>query len=83
MKQNSLISRLCLLVLVAIFINACATTQEVSVEDESLQSGTDGVLVESDGVISITEDDVGASASAFTDEDMTAQIMLAQSDYIF
>ncbi len=82
MKQNSLINKLCLLVLVAIFVNACATTQEVSVEDESLQSGTDGVLVESDGVISITEDDVGASASAFTDEDMTAQQLLAQSDSI-
>jgi len=75
MKQNSLISKLCLLVLVAIFVNACATTQEVSVEDESLQSGTDGV-------ISITGDDVGASASAFTDEEMTAQQMLAQSDSI-
>ena len=82
MKKNSLISKLCLLVLVAIFVNACATTQEVSVEDESLQSGTDGVLVERDGVISITEDDVGASASAFTDEEMTAQQMLAQSDSI-
>ncbi len=82
MKQNFLISKLCLLVLVAIFVNACATTQEVSVEDESLQSGTDGVLVESDGVISITEDDVGASASAFTDEEMTAQQLLAQSDSI-
>ncbi len=82
MKQNSLINKLCLLVLVAIFVNACATTQEVSVEDESLQSGTDGVLVESDGVISITEDDVGASASAFTDEEMTAQQLLAQSDSI-
>lgn len=81
MKQYSLTSKLYLLVVVAFFVNACATTQEVSVADESPQTET-GVLVESDGVISITDDDGGASASAFSDEPMTAQQMLDQSDSI-
>ena len=81
MKQYSLTSKLYLIVVVAFFVNACATTQEASVVDESPQTET-GVLVESGGVISITDDDGGASASAFTDEPMTAQQMLDQSDSI-
>ena len=81
MKQYSLTSKLYLLVVVAFFANACATTQETSVVDESAQPET-GVLVESGGVISITDDDGGVSASAFTDEPMTAQQMLDQGDSI-
>ena len=81
MKQYSLTSKLYLLVVVAFFANGCATTQEMSVADESAQPET-GVLVESGGVISITDDDGGASASAFTDEQMSAQQMLDQGDSI-
>jgi peptidoglycan-associated lipoprotein len=81
MKQYSLTSKLYLLVVVAFFVNACATSQDVSISEESPQIET-GVLVESDGVISIAEDDVGTSASAFTDDEMTAQQMLDQTESI-
>ena len=77
MKQNSLINKLYLLGLAAIFVSACATTQEISVPDDDTQTGTTA-----DGTMIISEDDVGASASAISDEGLSAQEMLAQSDSI-
>jgi peptidoglycan-associated lipoprotein len=81
MKQYSSISKLYILVVISILVNSCATSQDVSISEESPQVET-GVLVESDGVISIAEDDVGTSASAFTDDEMTAQQMLDQTESI-
>jgi peptidoglycan-associated lipoprotein len=79
MKQHSLIKKIYLLGLTAIFVTACATTQEIDSPDASTQTDSS---VAGDGSMIITEDDVGASASAFSDEQMTAQEMLAQSDSI-
>ena len=77
MNQNPLINKLYLLSIVAIFVSACATTQEISVPDDDTQTGT-----AADGTMIISEDDVGASASAISDEGLSAQEMLAQSDSI-
>jgi peptidoglycan-associated lipoprotein len=77
MKQNPLINKLYLLGFVAIFVSACATTQEISVPDDDTQTGTIA-----DGTMIISEDDVGVSASAISDEGLSAQEMLAQSDSI-
>ena len=77
MKQNSLINKFYLLGLAAIFVSACATTQEVSTSDDGAQTGAT-----SDGTMIISEDDVGVSASAISDEGLSAQEMLAQSDSI-
>ena len=79
MKQHSLINKIYLLGLTTIFVTACATTQEVSGPDDGAQTGA---TVGSDGSMIVTEDDVGASASVFSDEQMTAQEMLEQSDSI-
>ena len=79
MKQNPFINKLYLLGLAAIFVTACATTQETSIPDESSQTGA---IVEGSGTMIISEDDVGASASAITDEQLSAREMLEQSDSI-
>jgi peptidoglycan-associated lipoprotein len=78
MKQNSLINKFYLLGLAAIFVTACATTQEVSTPDDGAQTGATAA----DGTMIISEDDVGVSASAISDEGLSAQEMLAQSDSI-
>ena len=77
MNRNPLINKLYLLGFAAIFVSACATTQEISVPDDDTQTGTTA-----DGTMIISEDDVGASASAISDEGLSAQEMLAQSDSI-
>jgi peptidoglycan-associated lipoprotein len=78
MKQHSLINKLYLLVVTVIFVTACVTSQESSISDDATQGDgtTDG-----SGII-ITEEDVGASTSAISDEQMSAQQMLEQSDSI-
>lgn len=76
MKQNSFNSKFYLLGFAAIFITACATTQEISIPDDAAQTGvTDGTMI-------ISEDDVGVSASAISDEQMSAEEMLEQGDSI-
>ena len=77
MKHNPLINRLLLLGFSAVFITACATTEEIKIPDESAQADTT-----TDGALIISEDDVGVSASAIVDEQMSAQEMLEQSDSI-
>jgi peptidoglycan-associated lipoprotein len=79
MKRHSLINKLYLLVGVVIFVTACATTQENLIQDDGTQTDGSGV---GDGTMIISEDDVGASASAISDEQMTAQEMLEQSDSV-
>jgi len=79
MKQHSLINKLYLLVGVIIFVSACATTQETVIPDDGTQTDGSGV---GDGTLIITDDDVGTSASAFTDQQMSAREMLEQSDSI-
>ena len=79
MKQHSLINKFYLLIIAAIFVTACATTQEIIIPDDSSQ--IDATVV-SDGAISITDGNVGVSASAITDEQITAQELLNQSDSI-
>ena len=76
MKQNPLINKLYLLGVAAIFVTACATTQEIDIPDESTQAGS------TDGTMIISEDDVGVSASAISDEGLSAEEMLEQSDSI-
>ena len=79
MKQHSLINKLYLLVGVVIFVTACATTQETVTQDDGTQ--IDG-SVGGDGTMIISEDDVGTSTSALSDEQMSAREMLEQSDSI-
>jgi len=77
MKQNPLINKLYLLGLAAIFVSACATTQESGITEDGVQTGATA-----DGTMIISEDDVGVSASAISDEGLSVQEMLAQSDSI-
>jgi len=77
MNQNPLTNKLYLLGLAAIFVSACATTQDISVPEDDTQTGTTA-----DSTMIISEDDVGVSASAISDEGLSAQEMLAQSDSI-
>ena len=79
MKKSPLINKLYLLGLAAIFVTACATTEEIVNPDETMPTDA---TVTGDGSMIITEDDVGASASAMTDESLSAQEMLEQSDSI-
>jgi peptidoglycan-associated lipoprotein len=79
MKHHALINKLYLLVVAVFIVTACATTEEIGISDDGSQ--TDG-SVGGDGTMIITEDDVGASASAISDEQMTAREMLEQSDSI-
>lgn len=78
MKQHSLINKLYLLVGVIIFVSACATTQETVVPGDGTQTDGGG----GDGTLIITDGDVGASASALTDDQISAREMLKQSDSI-
>ena len=73
MKQHSLINKLYLLVSVVIFVTACATTQETVTQDDDTQTGGS---VEGDGTMIISEDDVGASTSTLSDEQMRTRGML-------
>ena len=79
MKQNSLINKFYIYSFAAFFVTACATTEEIGSPDESAQSD---VTTLSDGASSITDGDDSTSASVLTDEPMTAQELLEQSDSI-
>jgi len=79
MKQISLINKLYILGFAAILVSACATTEEISIPDETTPTDT---VVEGDGTMIISDDDVGAATSTLIEEPMTAREMLEQSDSV-
>lgn len=78
MKRYFLISRLHLLGIVVLLVTGCATTQEQPVQDDGFDQQIQGEVI--DGAI--TDESEGADAIAISDEPLTVEELLEQTDTI-
>ncbi|MCH7880640.1 MAG: peptidoglycan-associated lipoprotein Pal [Proteobacteria bacterium] len=78
MKQYFLMSRLSLAGIVVLLVSSCATTQELPIQDDGADQQLQGEVTAAEGTIA--EDTDSAAATAISDEPLTAQELLEQSD---
>lgn len=76
MKRHFLMSRLSLPGIVVLLVSSCATTEELPIQDDGADQQLQGEVT--DGAIADESD--GAAATAISDEPLTAQELLEQTD---
>lgn len=80
MKQYFSISRLSLTGLVVILVSSCATVQEMPIQDDAADQQLLDEVTTADGTIAGDSD--GVYATAMSDETLTAQQLLEQTDTV-
>ena len=80
MKQYFSISRLSLTGLVVILVSSCATVQEMPIQDDAADRQLQEEVTTADGTIAGDSD--GVYATAMSDETLTAQQLLEQTDTV-
>lgn len=80
MKQYFSKSRLSLAGMVVLLVSSCATTQELPIQEEGVDQQLQGEVITTEGAIA--DDSGGAAAIAISDEPLTAQELLEQTDTI-
>lgn len=80
MKQYFSISRLSLTGLVVILVSSCATVQEMPIQDDAADQQLQDEVTTADGTIAGDSD--GVYATAMSDETLTAQQLLEQTDTV-
>ena len=80
MKQYFSKSRLSLAGMVVLLVSSCATTQELPIQEEGADQQLQVEVTTADGAIA--DDSGGAAAIAISDEPLTAQELLEQTDTI-
>ena len=80
MKQFFSKSRLSLAGMVVLLVSSCATTQEQPIQEEGVDQQLQGEVITTEGAIADESD--AAAAIAISDEPLTAQELLEQTDTI-
>jgi peptidoglycan-associated lipoprotein len=78
MKQKFLMSRLSLAGIVVLLVSSCATTQEQPIQDDGADQQLQVEVTTVDGAIA--DDSGSAAATAISDEPLTAQELLEETD---